>query len=264
MNTLILALFTALPTQSTHPFSVHDMLAMDRISDPQVSPDGTWVLFDVRATDVEANKGRTDVWIAAVDGTSVKRLTTNEASDMNARWMPDGKSFVFLSSRGGSSQVWQMSPEGGEAQRLTDFPLDVDNLSVFPDGKRLLVTMEVYTDIKPDKELDETKKRDDEREKKKVKARIYESLLFRHWDAFEDGKRSHVFVWTIGGGAPIDVMPGFDGDAPTKPFGGGEELAISPDGKLVAFTGEYDGNRRCSHWRSIYYGDSSVTYNRFQ
>ena len=225
-------------TPPAHPFGVDDMLAMERVSDPQVSPDGKWVLYDVRTTDVEANKGRTDVWMSAVDGTSVRRLTSHEASDTNGLWMPDGRSIVFLSSRSGSSQVWQLPIDGGEPVQLTKLPLDVDNLAVFPDGQRLLLTIEVYPDLPAASALDDTAKRDAEREKSKVKAKVYESLLFRHWDTWEDGKRSHVFAWTIGGGAPLDLMPGFDGDSPTKPFGGIDEIAISPDGKDVVFASQ--------------------------
>ena len=72
------------------------------------------------------------------------------------------------------------------------------NLEVFPDGKRLLFTIEVYPDARPGKEIEETARRDAEKEKSKVKAKMYESLLFRRWDTWEDGKRSHVFVWEIG------------------------------------------------------------------
>jgi dipeptidyl aminopeptidase/acylaminoacyl peptidase len=224
--------------QTAHPFSVHDMLAMDRIGDPQVSPDGKSVLFNVRVTDIEANKGRTDVWLVGVDGTGLRQLTTHEASDTNARWMPDGKSFVFLSTRGGSSQVWQQPIAGGEAQQLTKLPLDVDNLQVFPDGKRLAFTLEVYPDLAADQAIEGTAKRDAEREKSKVKARVYDTLFFRHWDAWEDGKRSHVFTWDMSGGNPIDVMHGFDGDSPTKPFGGGDEFSIAPDGKEIVFAAQ--------------------------
>jgi dipeptidyl aminopeptidase/acylaminoacyl peptidase len=221
-----------------HPFSVHDMLAMDRISDPHVSPDGKWVAFTVRVTDVEGNRGRTDIWIAGVDGTKARKLTAHEANDSGARWMPDGKSLVFLSTRSGSSQVWQVPAAGGEARALTSLPLDVANLEVFPDGKRLLFTMEVYPDAAPGKEVEETASRDAEREKSKVKAKIYESLLFRRWDTWEDGKRNHVFAWEIGSAAPLDLMRGLDADGPTRPFGGVEELSISPDGTEVAFAAQ--------------------------
>jgi dipeptidyl aminopeptidase/acylaminoacyl peptidase len=112
MSSLVLALSLSLgpapvhAVQQTHPFSIDDMLAMDRISDPQASPDGKWLAFTVRVTDVEANKGRTDVWLCAVDasrGPVLRRLTAHEANDSSARWMPDGRSLAFLSTRSGSS-----------------------------------------------------------------------------------------------------------------------------------------------------------------
>ncbi len=73
----------------THPFSVHDMLAMDRLSDPQVSPDGKWIVFVLRQTDLEANKGRTDLWLLGTDGTGLRRLTSHPEGDSNPRWAPD-------------------------------------------------------------------------------------------------------------------------------------------------------------------------------
>ncbi|HKE00349.1 MAG TPA: S9 family peptidase [Planctomycetota bacterium] len=235
--TLLAALALALPQTAKHPLTVDDMLAMERVSDPQVSPDGKWVAFTLRTTDMEANRGRNDVWVAAIDGSSTRRLTTHPDSDSGARWMPDGKSLVFLSTRGGSSQVWRIAVAGGEAEALTHLPLDVENLCVFPDGKRLAFTMEVWPDATPQ----ETVERDAEKEKRQGKVRIYDSLPIRHWDTWEDGKRSHVFVWTLGGGDPVDLMKGIDADAPTKPFGGVEQISISPDGAEVVFAAKVAG-----------------------
>ncbi len=224
--------------QDTHPFGVSDMLAMDRLSDPAVSPDGNRVVFTVRVTDEPENKGRTDVWIADLADGSVRQLTTHEANEGNARFAPDGKSVFFLSAASGSNQVWKLDLAGGEPVQVTNLPLDVENLSVFPDGQRLCFSIEVYPDAET---LEDTAKRDAEREANKVQARVYEELLFRHWDTWEDGKRSHVFVWKIGDAVPVDLMRGMDADCPPKPFGGVEEISISPDGKEIAFAAKDDG-----------------------
>jgi len=231
---------TSLPRAAagkSHPFGIDDMLAMDRIGDPQVSPDGQRVLFSLRSTDLEANKGRTDLWVVEIASGALRRLTEDPAADVNGRWTPDGRSVLFLSSRSGSMQVWRVPAEGGKAQQVTELPLDIGNLSVFPDGRRLLLTIDVYPDLAT---LAESAARDEARAADPVQARVYESLLFRHWDTWEDGKRSHVFVWAPGEGAR-DLMPGMDADSPTHPFGGIEEIAISPDGREVLFAAKDDG-----------------------
>ncbi len=232
-------LLLALPAaaQDTHPFSVHDMLAMQRISDPSVSPDGRHVAFTVRDTDLEANRGRTDVWLLALDGGQPRRLTSDPASDGNARWL-DARTLVFLSSRGGSSQAWTLAIDGGEAQPLTHFPVDIDNLDVFPGGQRLLLSCEVWPDAPT---LQASAERDAAQAERKTSARVYDALPFRHWDTWEDGKRSHLFAWELGAEQPVDLVRGLDADVPTKPFGGFEETSIAPDGKTVAFVARVAG-----------------------
>ena len=224
---------TAEAAGESHPFSVHDMLAMDRIGDPQPAPDGSRVVFVVRTTDLEANRGRADLWLVDSDGGGLRRLTSHPASDGNPRWMPDGESILFLSSRSDSSQVWRIPVDGGEAVQMTDEPLDVGNLLVSPTGKHIAYSMDVFVDAgKPQK----TKDRLDEIEARRTTGRIYDRLLFRHWDTWKDGRRSHVFVRAIGGGEAVDVMKGMDADCPSKPFGGPEEVAFTPDGKSIVFT----------------------------
>jgi len=219
-------------SDETHPFSIHDMLAMDRISDSRVSPDGKWVLFNVRETDLEANRGRTDLWIVGTDGKGLRRLTSHPAADFNARWSPCGKCVFFLSTRSGSSQVWRIKVDGGEAEQITKLPLDVGNLIVSPAGGYLGVTMEVF----PAQSVEATVQKLEAMEKRKATGRLYEKLFVRHWDTWSDGRRSHVFAVPIAGGEAKDLMTAMDADTPSKPFGGAEEIAFTPDGKGIVFT----------------------------
>ncbi|MHC4748216.1 MAG: TolB family protein, partial [Planctomycetota bacterium] len=220
-------------SSDTHPFSIHDMLAMDRISEPQVSPNGKLIVFTLRATDLEADKGRTDIWLIGADGTNLRRLTSHPQGDFNPRWAPDGKSVLFISTRSDSSQVWCIRVDGGEARQVTDLPLDVGNLLVSPDRMHIAFTMEVFPDCKT---IADTKNRLDEIENRKTTGRIYEKIFVRHWDTWKDGRRSHLFVMPIAGGDPVDLMWGMDADTPSKPFGGPEEITFTPDGGGLVFS----------------------------
>jgi dipeptidyl aminopeptidase/acylaminoacyl peptidase len=222
----------ALPAEQTHPFSVHDMLAMSRISDPQVSPDGKWVVFVLRKTDLEADKGRADLWLVGADGEGLRQLTTHPENDSNPRWAADSKTIWFVSNRSGSSQVWRISIDGGEARQITDQPLDVGNLVLSPDNNYIAFTMEVFPDCNS---VADTKKRLDEIKERKASGRIYERIFVRHWDAWKDGRRSHLFVMPAEGEEALDVMKGMDADTPSKPFGGPEEITFTPNGKGLVF-----------------------------
>jgi dipeptidyl aminopeptidase/acylaminoacyl peptidase len=250
---LLLSLF-ALPAAGlaaahageTHPFTIHDMLAMDRISDPQASPDGKRVVFVVSVTDLEANKRRSDLWLVGADGNGLRRLTSHEAGDSSPRWAPDGGSVLFLSSRSGSSQVWRIPVDGGEAEQVTKQPLDVNAFLLSPDGKTLVIAMDVF----PDDTVDGTKKRLDEIGARKASGRIYDRLFVRHWDEWTDGRRSHLFALPVAGGAPADLMKGMDADCPGKPFGGVEEIAFSPEGKTLVFSARDAGREEA--WSTNY------------
>ena len=235
-----LAAFSAIPSVQTHPFSIHDMLAMDRLSDPQVSPNGIWIVFVLRQTDLEANKGRTDLWLVATDGTGLRRLTSHPEGDSNPRWAPDSKSVFFISTRSDSAQVWRIQIDGGEARQVTDLPLDVGNLIVSPDGIHIAFTMEVFPDCNS---IAQTKDKLDKIKQRKTSGRIYEHLFVRHWDTWKDGRRSHLFLMPIAGGDVVDLMGprlagtrGMDADTPSKPFGGPEEITFTPDGKGLIFS----------------------------
>ena len=238
----------AQPPAGPHPFSVHDLVALERISEPRVSPDGRRVAFVLRTTDLEADLGRTDLWLLGLDAEgraagAPRRLTAAPEADASPRWSTSGDALYFLSSRSGSSQVWRLPLAGGEATRVTDLPLPVANLLVAPDGRRLAFTMEVFTDCDS---LACTADRLAAREATAATGVVHDRLLFRHWDTWEDGRRSHLFTLPLaeGGGAagdPVELAPGMDADVPSVPFGGAEEFAFSPDGESIVFTARSAG-----------------------
>ncbi len=224
------ALAAAQAAATTHPLTIHDMLAMDRISDTRVSPDGKWIAFNVRETDLAGNRGRTDIWLVGADGQGLRRLTSHPAADYNGRWTPCGRWVYFLSTRSGSSQVWRIKVDGGEAEQVTRLPLDVGNL-VLAKGK-LAFAMDVFPGMTPD----ETAAKLEAIGKAKATGRMYDKLFVRHWDAWSDGRRSHLFAMPMhGGGEAKDLMPAMDADTPSKPFGGPEEIAFTPDGGGLVF-----------------------------
>jgi dipeptidyl aminopeptidase/acylaminoacyl peptidase len=218
--------------QESHRFSVHDMLAMERITDPRVSPDGKQVAFTVRTTDLEANRGRYDVWLASMDGTRAERLTTHPENDSQARWAPDGLSLYFLSERSGSSQVHHLDLRGGEASPVTRLPLDIDNLEVSPDGAYLVFSMRVFPGQSPQQTAD----RQQVDAKNPASGKVFDRLFVRHWDAWENGTRQHLFSYRLADATLTDLMPEMDADCPSRPFGGSEEFALTPDVRQVVFS----------------------------
>ncbi|MEM1025742.1 MAG: S9 family peptidase [Myxococcota bacterium] len=229
---------TPIASTEKHPFSVLDMLAMDRISGHQVSPDGQTIVFVRQVTDLEYDRGRTDLWSIPVAGGKAKRLTDHPDSDGSPRWSPDGSTLYFLSSRSGSTQIWSIPSDGGPARQLSELPLSVTNLAISPDGRTLAFSAEVFIDC-PD--LACTKKRLEERKASKRTGLSYDRLFVRHWDTWKDGRRSHLFVMPVDGGPPQDLTAGLDADVPSKPFGDAGEFTFSPDSQNIVYSARVAG-----------------------
>jgi dipeptidyl aminopeptidase/acylaminoacyl peptidase len=235
---IISLFFVSIAHADTRAFTVHDLVAMQRIADPQPSPDGDEVAFVVTTMDLEANKGRKDVWLTATDGSGARPLTSHPDNDWEPRWTGDG-ALYFLSDRSGSAQVWRLGTSGGEPRQVTELPLDVQVLQVDPTGSALYVAMAVYPDCGDS--LACTVQRLEEESKRRTSGLIFDRLFVRHWDSWKDGRRNHVFRIPIDpqgmpSGEPVDLMAGVDGDCPTLPFGDGGDFAISPDGAWLVYT----------------------------
>ena len=239
----LLMLCCAAHADSGGPFTVEDLVVLKRVSDPQVSPDGRYVAFVQRETDLDANKGRTSLWLLelAPDATP-RRLTDATSSDSSPRWAADGHTLYFLSTRLGSSQVWRLTLPVADAQRVTGYPLDVGSLKVSPRGDLLALSMEVFPDCAS---LECTRQRLDAAAKSNASGRLYDRLFVRHWDSWANGTRSHLFTASLAADGtamtPTDVSKGFDADIPGKPFAGDEDFDFSPDGKTLVFSARIAG-----------------------
>lgn len=226
----------------SHPIDIHDLLAMERLGDPRVSPDGTLFTFSVTTPDVAANRSSQDLYLGDVAGTWTRRITA--AGGSGARWARDGKAIFFTSGRSGSTQVWRMPLDGGEALQVTHLPLDVDAVEVGPDGKSLYLAMAVL----PGQTPEATRKALDAREATKATGMVFDHLFVRHWDTWADGTRNHVFRYDLSTCQARDLMPALDADCPTKPFGGSEDFTVSPDGRELVFTAKVLKNLSEEAW----------------
>jgi len=247
MKTILVAaaLAVALPAfaDTTHPFDAHDLVMMDRVSDPVLSPDGKTVAFQVRETDYDANKGLNGIWTAPAGGGKPQRLTEKTLNASGPRWSADGSGIYFLAPKDGTSQLWQVPAKGGAARQITWSPIDVDNFKFAPDGKRVLLSIGVFADCDT---LACTKKKLDATKADKASGTVYDKLFVRHWDTWADGRRSQLFITDLGGDGRIEGEPrlltkGIDGDVPSKPFGDDSEYAFSPDSATVYFDARIAG-----------------------
>jgi dipeptidyl aminopeptidase/acylaminoacyl peptidase len=220
-----------------HAITFDDLIRMHRVSEAQVSPDGKWVAYTVATPDMEANRNASNLWMVATSGGEALQLTQS-GHDSSPVWSPDGKTIAFLSSRGGTSQVYLLSMDGGEAKQFTHLSTGADFVKWSPDGKTVAFTSSVYPDCKDDAC---NSARDADKEKNKVKAHVYEQLLFRHWTHWFEGKRGHLFVAAADeSAAPRDLTAGANYDVPPDERSGPGDINFSPDGKELCFTAVTD------------------------
>src|SRR5215207_8268038 len=236
---LALSAFAAAQAQSPGArFSVQELLKIQRVADPQLSPDGRWVAYQVTVPDVAANRNLTQLFVVAVAGGEPRQLTSGASSSTAPRWSPDGRRLAFTTG----GQVWTVSPDGSDRRQVTNVSTGASDPVWSPDGKWLAFASDVYPDCADDAC---NKRRDEEAEKNPVKPHVATRLFVRHWVDWKGAKRTHVLVAPAEGGAARDLTPG-DWDAPPFSVGDPTDYAFSPDSKELAYARNTDRSEATS------------------
>lgn len=208
-------------------FTFDDMINTRRVGDPQLSPDGRWVAYTVGVVNKAENKTLTHIYKVKIDGSDQQQLTKGTASHSQPRWSPDGKHIAYVTG----GQIWVMEEDGDDNKQVTKLSTGAGGPVWSPDGKWIAFGSEVY----PECTSDACNKDEDAKvEASKVKAKVAERLLFKHWNEWRDRKRTHVFIIPREGGIARDLTPG-DFDSPPYAAASGVDYAFSPDGREIAF-----------------------------
>ncbi|MGA8029323.1 MAG: S9 family peptidase [Bryobacteraceae bacterium] len=244
---LACALSTFTASAAKAPFTFDAMMKLARIDEPQLSPDGKMVAFTVQTVDMANNTKPTQIYTVPIDGGAPQPLTHDGTSNTRPRWTPDSKRILFVSDRANGSQVWSMNADGTDPKPVTGIPTEADGLTLSPDGKLILFTSDVYpgceaANATPGVEYDAAcnKTNLDQEAAGKMKARVYTSLLYRHWTHYAGKRRQHLLVqMSDGSGKPRDLTPG---DLNTPPFslGGPEAYTFSPDSIQITYVANTD------------------------
>lgn len=226
------------PVAQAEPLSAGRMWELVRPGDPSLSPDGRFAVVPVTTFDVEKNEGSADLYVIPTAGGEARQLTTADANDASPAWSPDGRWIAFVSKRGDDPepQLYVIPVDGGEARRVTSLPVAVSAPRWFPDSQRIAFIARVLADT-PD--WAEMKKRLEEREKSKVKARAWDQAPTSFWDRWLDERQAHLFAVPVGGGEVTAITLGTGLELSRQEPGLGS-YDIAPDGRELAFAANVD------------------------
>ncbi|HUU26350.1 MAG TPA: S9 family peptidase [archaeon] len=235
-------------------YTPEDVVKVKSVSAPALSPDGAQIAYVVGSSDYAANKKSTEIYIVPSDRSALpRRLTYSGKSNGSPQWSPDGKTLAFLSERetAKGAQIYLLPLDRpGEARSVTNFPGGISDFIFSPDGNSIIFAARVYPDSPC---LDTVSVRDSLKEQSKMKAKVHERLLYRHWDIYSDSKATHLFRLNVSGDSLVDLIPGLEFDALNYWLGSaGREFAVSPDSKWVYFAGNQDPDQAVSYNSEVY------------
>lgn len=235
---LILALTVSVYGQK-RPFHLSDLYKIKGVAAPAISPNGEKIAFVVTESFLEKGKTNSEVYIMNADGSGMKKLTDNPSSDNHPFWSPDGGTLYFSSTRENGPQIWKISPDGGEPDQVTNFSMGVGDADLSPDGRNIVFQADVFPDCGADDACNAYN--DSTMSKGPIQAHMADGLLYRHWTAWRDNKRTHTIVFNMETGTYTDLTPGMM-DWPTWEQGG-VGYVYSPDGTELCIVSNHDAEQ---------------------
>lgn len=222
--------FPEVPVLTSDVMTPEVLWTFGRLGEWVVSPDGALVAYTVSYFDIAEDKATNDIYIAGINDKSVRRIMQTPEREFNLQWRPDGQKLGFLTAKSGSVQIWEIAPDGSDLKQVSEIESGISGFLYSPDQEKILYVQKVkldpsVNDLFPDLP--------------KANARLENDLMYKHWDKWHDYTYNHLFVTPYNNGkvtAGTDIMEGERFDSPMKPFGGTEQLAWSPDGKIIAYS----------------------------
>ncbi len=226
----------ALAGAQSRAMTFDDFAAMRAVSDPHVSPDGRLIVYTVRTTNVAANRSTARTYLMRSDGGGARAFPDDTTPAAEARFSPDGRRIAYVHQ----GQLWVAALDGSARRALTRLWGGATGPRWAPGGDRIAFASRVYPGCTTDMCNADSALRAD---RAPSRVRTYDRLMYRHWDRWDDGTRSHLFVVDLLGGDPRDVMPNARMHVPPMPFGGPEGYDWSHDGQDLAFSARLETDR---------------------
>lgn len=219
----------ATPTIENGLMTPEVLYSFGRVGNVMVSPDKSHLLYPVTYVSISRNKTNAELFIMKSDGSEKKQLTVTNTQESNPQWIEGGKKIAFLSNETGTSQIWTINPDGGGLTQVSHVEEGIDGFAYAPAGTKVLFVRPVKTTVTAGDRYPDLPE---------ASGRVVDDLMYKHWDHWVENV-PHPFVADINGNTLTnikDLLEGEPYESPMAPFGGMEQLAWSPDSKIIAYT----------------------------